>query len=289
MTPKAEWSRWYPALTAPGRWTFVSSALPIDCRPVKDTAYNRWAAAHLHHHPHQELLFCLEGETLEHFAGRTYRCQPGCVFLIDAHEVHANGYPRSSGDFTHLWIANLGGGWLASVYAQRGRSALEQRHAPVLLPQAQCEPLARCWEAAKQPAPWQTREVLRAALFSAVFAIVFRVLEDWAAQPAAGRALQRRREVVLAVRRHIEEHLVSAGKLDALAHVSGYSKFHFARLFKQCSGQTVHEFIDDCRVRKVGELARRGALRKEMAAELGFSCPAAFSNWLRRNRVRVRL
>lgn len=289
MTSKSERGRWDPALTAPARWAFVSSALPIGSRPVSDTGYSRWAAGHLHHHPHREILFCLEGETLEHFAGRTYRCRPGSVFLIDAHEVHANGYPRNSGDFTHLWIANLAGGGLASVYTQRRRRALEQRHAPVLLPNAQCEHLVRCWESAKRPAPWQSVPVLHSALASAVFAIVFRVLEDWAGAPAADRALQRRREVIVAVRRHIEEHLKEAGSLDSLAHVSGYSKFHFARLFKECSGQTVHAFIDDCRARKVGELARCGALRKEMAAALGFSCPAAFSNWLRRNRTRVKL
>ena len=289
MKSTAEWSRWYPALTAPGRWAFVSSVLPIESRPVRDADYSRWAATHLHHHPHQEILFCLEGETLEHFAGRTYRCRPGSVFLIGPHEVHANGYPRGSGAFTHIWIANLGGGWLASVYAQRPGRLLEQRHAPVLLPQPQCEYLAHCWEAARQPASWQSPRVLRAALFSAVFSIVFRVLDDWAAPPAADRALQRRRELVLAVRRHIGEHLKDGCNLDSLAHVSGYSKFHFARLFKECSGQTVHDFMDDCRIRRVGEMARLGSLRKEMAAALGFSCPAAFSNWLRRNRARVKL
>jgi AraC-like DNA-binding protein len=289
MAPQQEWSKLFPVLTAPEKWTFVSSALPMESQPVEDADYARWAATHLHRHPHQELLFCIEGETLEHFAGHIHRCQPGSVFLIDVNEDHANGYPRGSGDFTHLWVGGLGASAVANVYTQRGRRALEQRLAPVMLSQVECELLVRAWRAAKQPAPWQSREFLRTALFSAVFAIIFRALEEWHATPADNDASRRRRDVVLAVRRHIEAHLDEAGSLDSLAHVSGYSRFHFARLFREYSGQTVHDFVDDCRIHRVAELARRGALRKEMAAALGFSCPAAFSNWLRKNRSRLSL
>ncbi len=82
----------------------------------------------------------------------------------------------------------------------------------------------------------------------------------------------------------IATHLSEAEDLDVLAHLSGYSKFHFSRIFKACTGETVHTFIDACRLRKSSELLKRGVLCKEVAAALGFSSPAAYSNWRHRQR-----
>jgi hypothetical protein len=92
----------FAIVAEPARWTLVSSALPIEQAPVEDPGYARWAAAHLDRHAHQEILFCLEGETFERFDGRDYRCRPGSVFLIDSREEHARGYPPEGGAFTHL-------------------------------------------------------------------------------------------------------------------------------------------------------------------------------------------
>ena len=69
--------------------------------------------------------------------------------------------------------------------------------------------------------------------------------------------------------------------LDMLARISGYSKFHFLRLFQRCTGQTVHTYIDHCRRQRVEAMLQQGCAKKEIAAALGFSCPAAFSRWLK--------
>jgi len=290
MRQAGEKKRAIPILARPEQWTVLCSALSSAEIPVRDVAYERWVGPNLHRHPYREILFALEGETLEHFSGRNYRCRPGSLFLIDVNEEHANGYPRGqSGSFTHLWIMELGGGAAASVYSQRKGGTLEQRRTPMLLSQAECNLLTRCWNAAKQPAGWMSEDLRKAALRSAVFAVVFRMMDNWHAAVEGDSASRRHREIVQAVERHIEAHLEEAGNLDSLAHVSGYSKFHLARLFKEYSGQTVHRFVDACRTTRARELERSGSLRKEIAAALGFSCPAAFSNWMRAHRSRVEI
>lgn len=275
----------FPILSAPERWHFVCSALPIEEQAVSNAAYARWAEAHRDQHNHAEILFCLEGETYERFAGRDYRCRPGSVFLFDADEAHAKNYPQDGKSFTHLWIMVLANDVIANVYCQRGEQSAEQRSTPMVLAKAECDLLARCWHLAKHPAAWMAPSLRRTVLYSAVFAIVFRAIDNWLTAPGGDDRGKRRQEIVAAVQRHIATHLSEAEDLDVLAHLSGYSKFHFSRIFKACTGETIHAFIDACRLRKSSELLKRGVLCKEVAAALGFSSPAAYSNWRRRQRV----
>ena len=266
------------------RWRLVCSALPHGNRPIRNENYSRWLKTHLHRHSQKEILFCLEGETIEHFAGHDYRCRPGTVFLIDANEEHAWGYPEHGRSFVHLWITGLETGSVAIFYGQYGRMDPELLRLPLASTRAECDLLARCWNTVKAPPAWMTRSIQRSLLTSALFPVVMRSITD-ALTPAAGEvAPQRRLEIITTVQRHIEAHLAEAEDLDTLAHLSGYSKFHFARLFKESSGQTVHGFVNSCRMRKAEELGRLGLPCKEISCSLGFSSPAAFSNWARKNR-----
>lgn len=269
------------------RWKLVCSALPIEQAPTRDAAYGRWADTHGHGHSQKEILFCFEGETFQRFDGRDYRCGSGTVFLIDSNEEHAVGYPPDGRSFAHLWLIGLGTGVVANLYSQRRGKALEHARLPMAAAQAECDLLSRCWNDARHPASWMSHAILRTALASALFAVVFRALRTWESSPDGDAVSERRREVIAAVQRHIEAHLDQADSLDALAHLAGYSKFHFTRVFRECTGRTVHGFVDACRVTKVRELTRQGLPCKAIAAAVGFSCPAAFSNWLRTHRVQV--
>ncbi len=88
--------------------------------------------------------------------------------------------------------------------------------------------------------------------------------------------------------RMIQEHLEETGGADMspaeLARMSGYSKSHFMGMFKRLTGTTLQEYLDDCRWRKALEMQARGYARCNIAANLGFSCPASFSRWFRKQR-----
>ncbi len=284
QTPK--WGDFLTLASDPGLWKFICSSLPLEDNPVREAGYDHWVKAHCHSHSQKEILVCFEGETFEHFAGRNYHCRPGSVFLIDSGEEHALGYPQDDRCFTHLWIMGLGTGVVASFYSQREGKAAEQRRLSLASAQAECELLARCWNDLRTPAPWMSPAVMRTALASTLFAVLFRAISTCLTNPDRESTPHRHREIISAVQRHIEAHLGEADDLDTLAHLSGYSKFHFVRIFKECCGQTVHGFIQSCRLRKAGELERRGLPRKEIGFALGFASPSAFSNWLRQNQVK---
>jgi AraC family transcriptional regulator len=70
---------------------------------------------------------------------------------------------------------------------------------------------------------------------------------------------------------YINDHLandLSLGELAALAHLSPY---HFARLFKRTTGQTLHQYVIERRVEAAKRLLLTGHLTvTEVAALVGF-------------------
>lgn len=274
-------------LVAPEHWQLVCSALPLIERPLQRAAYAHWADEHLHTHLHREILFCIEGDTCQRFEGRDYPCRPGTVFLFDADEAHAKDYPQDGSSFIHLWIMVLANDAIASIYSQHNGQAVEPRNPPLVFDKGDRDALARAWCLVKAPPTWMPAELCRTALQTAVFSLIFRAMENWLSDTGEGGRARRHRDIVAAVQRHIETHLAEAENLDALAHISGYSKFHFVRLFKRYTGQTVHGFIDQCRLQRAQSLLDAGQPCKTVASELGFLSPAAFSNWRRRRGVRL--
>ena len=83
----------------------------------------------------------------------------------------------------------------------------------------------------------------------------------------------------------VEAHLADDLRLEALAAVAGVSAFHFARMFRESTGVTPHQYVLQARVRLAQELMRAGRLSMaEVAAAAGFS---SATNFVRSFRGRV--
>ena len=130
--------------------------------------------------------------------------------------------------------------------------------------------LAREW---KEPA--NRLELSQACFFAFTY-----LLRTYGAGKA--HALIARGGLSPAVRRRVEDyveaHLASPLTLTELAAVAGLSEFHFARMFKQSSGETPHAFV----LRQRVELAKRMLAKRRMplsaiAGACGFSSQSHFS------------
>ncbi len=71
---------------------------------------------------------------------------------------------------------------------------------------------------------------------------------------------------------HIQDHLQSDLSLAGIAAVTHASPFHLARQFKRATGQTLHEFVLDCRVQAAKRLLSQDTLSiGQIAGEVGFA------------------
>ena len=89
----------------------------------------------------------------------------------------------------------------------------------------------------------------------------------------------RSEEAVRVMNRRFTERL----SLDDVADAVGLSTFHFCRVFKRCTGTTVHRYLTRLRLRTALELvAERGSDLTRVALELGFSSHSHFTDCFRR-------
>lgn len=83
--------------------------------------------------------------------------------------------------------------------------------------------------------------------------------------------------------KYIKEHLSEDLSLEAMARLSSYSKIHFHNCFKAAVGKTLHEYVEDLRIKKsIILLSTTSKTLTEIAAQCGFSSQTYFSSVFKR-------
>lgn len=267
-------------------WKVVSSIFKAELHPIHHAAHERWMTRHVDRHPHREVLFSLSGKGLYGFQGSTYPCHPGSVFLFEANEAHDNSYPPHAPPGIHLWLSLHEEKAAVRILTVAGEK-YSARHSFIVGDAAAVILLNQTWTRMAQnrelPEPFR-----RMRMVSAVSAVLMATVEQ--GYRVTGRAASPSSHIGEIIDSIMQTIAASGGNgfnLDNLARYSGYSKFHFLRIFKKHAGKSVHEYIDECRMRKAAELARRGLNQGEIAEALGFSSLSVYCRWRRNCRKRT--
>jgi AraC-like DNA-binding protein len=80
----------------------------------------------------------------------------------------------------------------------------------------------------------------------------------------------------------IDENYASEIDLDNIAGEACFSKFHFARLFREIYGKTPHQYLTGVRVEKAGQLLVSGVSVKEACFAVGFDSVSSFTGLFKR-------
>ncbi len=105
-------------------------------------------------------------------------------------------------------------------------------------------------------------------------------------RPASGaRAAARRRELTEAARAEIYRTVTRNTPVHELAATLGTSPFHLCRVFRACTGRTMHGYRSELRVRQAVELLQSGGATglSAMAHGLGFASHSHFVLAMRRH------
>lgn len=85
-------------------------------------------------------------------------------------------------------------------------------------------------------------------------------------------------EVIMGVCSHINQHFQENLTLEEIAEISGFSKFHFTRVFKQYMNMTFYEYLNSRRIKRAEELLFSTEMNiTEVAMNSGFSSLSAFN------------
>ncbi len=264
-------------LADPGPCRLYSTALGEAPEPVLDERQSAWSATHAHRLPYREVLLAVRGTTAFGWRGGVWACPPGSVFLLEVGDAHDLGYPPWADGLLHLWVSLAPGHAAGNLVAVQGGRPLTVGRVHTDAADGPAWPdLSRLWTQYAGDAtlpPAAGRHLLQAAIRLLLAELARELLAN---DPPARAAAELRRQAVQTACRLIRQSAGQPVPLDALARAAGYSKFHFLRLFRQHTGQSVHQYIDQCRVRRAQALAGTGRPQREIAAALGFSSAAVF-------------
>ena len=278
---------WLEVIERPFDWKIVSTLFAPDAPTACDRSHLRWHSGHADRHVNREMVIALAGECVMSLEGALYEVSPGTVFMFDSGEEHDKSYPPWTSGCFHLWFS-----FVKEMAFPRVLSIDAGIVSPV---NAQVEPLMRLpevrhtfphiWsECAKMANNGDESAFIRARVLSSLSGVFleYASLGFVEESDVVSDSVKRRGKVVDAIKEHILDTAGAGVSLDRLAVISGYSKYHFLRMFKERTGTTVHEYVNQCRMAKCHELLGEGARKNEIADVLGFSSPATFSRWLHR-------
>jgi AraC family transcriptional regulator len=149
-------------------------------------------------------------------------------------------------------------------------------------PQFRAAALPPCKEAAVVFA--RMRALARSGLDNegAAFALASAVLRIGSSRPFRNDVSGRESRRILAVVRYIESSYRDPCTTDMLAGVSGYSRYHFMRLFKAVTGQSPKQYVINTRLRAAAlRIMETTALVSEIALDVGFNDISHFNNHFR--------
>ena len=121
-------------------------------------------------------------------------------------------------------------------------------------------------------------EIDRIKAFSLVLELVYLLDQDSKKQLYRDRLKSGNYEIIENVIKYIKENLTSDLSLNAVASYASLSSIHFHNCFKAATGKTLHEYVEEQRIKKAaGLLVSTDLTLTEISYECGFSSQSYFS------------
>ncbi len=245
-----------------------------------------WLREHQHAHPFPEVLVVVRGEYLFGIGEKVFLCPPGSLAVILPKQPHVNRYQPCEDGLRHLWVSFVTPEQAFLQFVEVRRGCVRRLHSGrSLMPVAALSRILRSLDALPDDAAYPAFALRRRILLSAFYAGLMDGLLEATSHPPAGidrEALVQRKIAMIC------EHIASAEtlrpSLAELAQLAGYSPTHFARVFKQTTGQTVHQHLNARRIVRARDLLATGVPQKAMAETLGFADKSTLSRWINRYR-----
>lgn len=267
---------------APDHWTLAGTAFPDPPRTVRNRRHLAWMARHTESHPAREILFALKGRGRYGFNGQVHACIPGTAMFFDSYEPHDRFYPRSAGPWLHLWLGLFEHDAVARLLRIHKGQARTVGLDVALTDNPAAAQLSLAWNEIKTGG--LPPSFLRAKLQAALASLLLQVIETGFHSGGTQATETFQRKVIETIRRHVDQTAGRGVPLGEAARLAGYSKFHFLRLFQQESGLTFHDYVNECRRKKVAAMLHENRTKTEISNTLGFSHPSAFLRWLKTQR-----
>lgn len=240
-----------------------------------------------HWHPAIEMVIPLENTYTVVVGHESYTLSPGDIFIIPSGELHQLSAPETGSRLIYLFDISVlsrikGYSYLSACLAQ-----------PVLISNRNCAPIFQV-EAeliSKMAREYFSDDNLRElTIYSHLLEFFtnygrFRMTSEEAASyvPISSGKHKDIMDKLNIVYDYLDEHFAEDITLEKVADVAGFSKFHFSRLFKQCSGYNFYDYLCFRRIKSAETLLADPSMSiTEVALQSGFSSLSTFNRTFRK-------
>lgn len=241
---------------------------------------------HCHWHEEIEMLLLVKGRAQLSAGERMYAMEEGDFALIASNQLHAMSAPTGveveflSFDFSPEFLYSFGNDILQQQYFEPLRKGkiifVEFFH-------VDCG-----WKKEIREALWKMHEIfqnkstgyelfLKAKLYE-IFALLF----AYAIVAKEERHSDRRGEQTRKVMQYLQENYERSISIEELSEVFHLSAGHLCRLFKEITGHSIVDYLNDYRIRISAQLLRESGLDiGEIAGRVGFNNISYFNKRFR--------
>lgn len=235
-----------------------------------------------HWHPATELIMPVENHYEVTIRETTYDLNPGDILIIPSGELHSLTAPPTGIRLIYMFdLAVLskirGFSYLTAFLSQpalitpENSSAIYEKETSLLLDILE---LYMCDDNLRDLTIY-ARLIEFFVRFSQ-----YRIDSEGAISPIAGYSDRRKHllDTMNTVFEYLDDHYDENLTLEKAADVAGFSKYHFSRLFKQCSGYNFYDYLCHRRIKSAEGLLMNSSLPiTEIALQSGFSSLSSFN------------
>lgn len=279
------WQAFKRDLLAPLEYRIISSGYIDPGCSVRPAAPGDLKSRLTHSHGDmREIVLVLEGECEIMIGDDIWRGGPGTLMLVDAGVPHQFWYPANSRPSRHVWFMFKSHYMIFSAVSDDGS---KQRTLPAFRDYRCFDPyiinaVGRTWDALAAGDGSEENLAELKALVRLISVMQVKLYNDALAEDSRLSTKRSRDKKLWNVMRYIEYQSGKECSVDTLARLSGYSRGHFMRLFRDYAGCSVLDYIN-CQRRARYESLHHNAPLKSVAEQLGFHSVAAFLHWRKRN------
>ena len=267
------------------RQRVLSTFAPAAAAPAEAGDGDRvWRERNTELHPYREIMVILKNDIPFQHDSRVYEGHVGDIVLFDAFETHDRFHPPSVADTITLWMQINPQAIACTVVRSKGGDGRCIIRFDFANPDL-CAMLNRAWHDAgsgrKDPAAANMEiaglvNVVRSRFAEKLMNAEVRYTRNF------NEARNQPYLAVVSAMNHIATHIGEKLYFDDIAERAGYSRQHFARLFREYSGYNFRDYVDHVRMGVFRKLYFvKNMPKKDIARELGFSSSSSLIHWLR--------
>ena len=233
-----------------------------------------------HYHDFYKIIYFIDGNVSYKIEGKTYRLKPHDFILVDYNAIHK---PEIESNIPYeRYILYLSESFMARG-SREGESLdycfqTAKHREPVLhFAPGSYEALLGCMMRLEKEER-NRQEFLNAAMLEAAF-LEFMVLFNrmCIAQPKAFISTAVYHEKIVDVISYIQEHLTENISIDFLSKHFYISKYYLMRQFKEATGYSIHQYINEKRILEAKRKIMAGMPASKACYDCGFSDYSTFA------------